>query len=40
MRESEKVLKYLAANKKRILREYHLTKIGVFGSVARKRRPY
>lgn len=36
MRESEKVLKYLAANKKRILREYHLTKIGVFGSVARK----
>ena len=35
MISSTQVLAYLASNKMRLQREYHLTKIGVFGSIAR-----
>ncbi len=35
MKEAEKVLNYLEENKERLLREYHLKKIGLFGSLAR-----
>lgn len=35
MNDSTQILNYLSNNKDRLMREYHLTKIGVFGSVAR-----
>lgn len=35
MLSSYQVLAYLASNIMRFQREYHLTKIGVFGSIAR-----
>ncbi len=35
MVNSNQILAYLASNKKRFQKEYHLTKIGVFGSIAR-----
>lgn len=35
MISSNQVLAYLASNKMRFQQEYHLTKIGVFGSIAR-----
>jgi len=35
MTKTDKVLSYLEKHKTRLVREYHLTKIGVFGSVAR-----
>jgi len=35
MNNSSQILAYLSNNKDRLMREYHLTKIGVFGSVAR-----
>ena len=35
MIDSRQVLNYLSLNKKRLQQEYHLTKIGVFGSIAR-----
>ena len=35
MHNSSQILAYLSSNKDRLMREYHLTKIGVFGSVAR-----
>ena len=35
MISSTQFLAYLASNKMRFQREYHLTKIGVFGSIAR-----
>lgn len=34
MSQIDQVLHYLKKNKNRLLKEYHLTKIGVFGSVA------
>ena len=36
MVNSEKILSYLASNKKRLKNEYHLIKIGIFGSIARE----
>ena len=35
MSTASNILAYLSANKSRMLQEYHLTKIGLFGSVAR-----
>jgi len=35
MDDLNQIINYLQANKDRLQREYHLTKIGVFGSVAR-----
>ena len=35
MDNTSQILAYLSSNKDRLMREYHLTKIGVFGSVAR-----
>jgi predicted nucleotidyltransferase len=35
MIDSNKILFYLISNKKRLEEEYHLVKIGVFGSIAR-----
>lgn len=35
MIDSNKVFNYLSLNKKRLQKEYHLTKIGIFGSLAR-----
>ena len=35
MIDSNKILFYLTSNKKRLEEEYHLVKIGVFGSIAR-----
>ena len=37
MSDSRQILNYLASNKDRLIKEYHLTKIGVFGSVARNQ---
>lgn len=36
MNDSSKIFAYLTKNKDRLMRKYHLTKIGVFGSVARE----
>lgn len=33
MNDSSQILNYLSSNKARLMRKYHLTKIGVFGSV-------
>jgi predicted nucleotidyltransferase len=35
MDNTSQILAYLSNNKARLMREYHLTKIGVFGSVAK-----
>ena len=35
MVDSEQILYYLTSNKERFKRDYHLVRIGVFGSVAR-----
>lgn len=35
MEDSKQILNYLTLNKDRFQREYHLTRIGIFGSVAR-----
>ena len=35
MIDSNKVLHYLTSNKNRLEKEYHLVKIGIFGSIAR-----
>ena len=35
MKDSSQILTYLSNNKYRLMRKYHLTKLGVFGSVAR-----
>jgi predicted nucleotidyltransferase len=35
MIDSNKILYYLTSNKNRLEKEYHLVKIGVFGSIAR-----
>ena len=35
MKDAYQILEYLASNKDRLMRKYHLTKIGVFGSMAR-----
>ncbi len=35
MIDSSKILFYLTSNKKRLKKEYHLIKIGIFGSIAR-----
>jgi predicted nucleotidyltransferase len=35
MSTSSNILEYLSANKSRMLQDYHLTKIGLFGSIAR-----
>ncbi|MCX6271445.1 MAG: nucleotidyltransferase domain-containing protein, partial [Bacteroidetes bacterium] len=35
MTDSKQILNYLRLNKDRYQREYHLTRIGIFGSVAR-----
>ncbi len=35
MIDSNKILFYLTSNKNRLEKEYHLVKIGVFGSIAR-----
>ena len=35
MIDSDKILYYLTSNKSRLEKEYHLVKIGVFGSIAR-----
>ncbi len=35
MLNSSIILNYLSLNKKRLTQEYHLTKIGIFGSMAR-----
>jgi len=35
MTERSSILSYLEANKERLMREYHLTKIGLFGSISR-----
>ncbi|PRZ00835.1 type VII toxin-antitoxin system MntA family adenylyltransferase antitoxin [Marinilabilia salmonicolor] len=35
MVDTRKILNYLQANKERLSRDYHLTQIGLFGSVAR-----
>lgn len=34
MKQKDKIINYLKSNKKRLQREYHLTKIGIFGSIA------
>ena len=36
MIDSSKILFYLTSNKKRLKKEYHLVKIGIFGSMARE----
>lgn len=36
MTERSKILSYLESNKDRLMREYHLTKIGLFGSLSRE----
>ena len=36
MVDSNKILFYLTSNKKRLEKEYHLVKIGIFGSMARE----
>lgn len=36
MVSKQDIIAYLAANKARFMKEYHLVKIGVFGSVARE----
>ena len=36
MIERSNILDYLRANKERLMREYHLTRIGLFGSIARE----
>jgi predicted nucleotidyltransferase len=35
MSDTHKILNYLQANKERLSRDYHLTQIGLFGSMAR-----
>jgi len=35
MIDSNKILYYLTSNKNRLEKEYHLVKIGIFGSIAR-----
>jgi predicted nucleotidyltransferase len=35
MNDLDQILSYLATNKDRLQRDYHLTKIGVFGSIVR-----
>ncbi|MBN1598299.1 MAG: nucleotidyltransferase domain-containing protein [Bacteroidales bacterium] len=35
MVDSNNILSYLRTNKDRLLRDYHLTKIGIFGSMSR-----
>lgn len=35
MKDSSQIIAYLSNNKYRLMRKYHLTKLGVFGSVAR-----
>lgn len=35
MNDSSQIFEYLRKNKYRLMRKYHLTKIGVFGSIAR-----
>jgi len=35
MIDSNKILYYLTSNKSRLEKEYHLVKIGIFGSIAR-----
>ena len=35
MSTASNIIAYLSANKSRMLQDYHLTKIGLFGSVAR-----
>ncbi len=35
MIEAKRIINYLISNKERFQKEYHLTKIGVFGSIAR-----
>jgi hypothetical protein len=35
MIDSNQILYYLSSNKKRLEKEYHLVKIGIFGSIAR-----
>jgi uncharacterized protein len=35
MTDSKQILNYLTSNKDRFQKEYHLTRIGIFGSVAR-----
>ena len=35
MIDSNKILHYLTSNKNRLEKEYHLVKIGIFGSIAR-----
>ena len=35
MNDSSQIFAYLVKNKYRLMRKYHLTKIGVFGSIAR-----
>ena len=35
MIDSNNILSYLKENKERLLKDYHLTKIGLFGSMAR-----
>jgi predicted nucleotidyltransferase len=35
MTDTNQILTFLSMNKKRLLNEYHLVKIGIFGSVAR-----
>jgi len=35
MVEASNILTYLSANKSRLQKKYHLTKIGLFGSIAR-----
>jgi len=36
MIDSNKILYYLSSNKSRLEKEYHLVKIGIFGSIARE----
>lgn len=36
MVKKQELIAYLAANKSRFMEEYHLVKIGVFGSIARE----
>jgi len=35
MSTASNIIEYLSANKSRMLQDYHLTKIGLFGSIAR-----
>jgi hypothetical protein len=37
MTERSNIISYLEANKERLMREYHLTKIGLFGSFSREQ---